>query len=379
MKSRMNVLFVTHHYLHGNGGGIYASRAYINALAEISDKITLLYPMKEGLEIEDISDKVESIPIYNNKSKALKAIDMLLGRIHRYFNCFEEHLKHDNYDYIVFDNSKVSYRLIDVAHKYGCKVITIHHNYEYEYNCDNLSGITKLLMLYWVKKFEKQAVIKSDLNLTLTQQDKILLTTNYSKGKNCNIDILGCFEFKRRNPILLKKKDNRYRFIITGSLGDVQTEQSLIPWLIEYYPILKQIIPEAILTIAGRNPSDKLIKLCKNVGVDLIASPRDMQPLLDNADFFICPTFLGGGLKLRLMDALKNGLPIIAHEISARGYDIFVEKGYLLAYNDVISFRKCLDIVCNSTFVMQDIQNLYESSFTFNTGVERFKQFLMQK
>ena len=45
----MNVLFITHHYLHGNGGGVFASRAYINVIAEIADHVTLLYPDKEGM------------------------------------------------------------------------------------------------------------------------------------------------------------------------------------------------------------------------------------------------------------------------------------------------------------------------------------------
>ena len=42
----MKVLFVTYHYLHGHGGGIFASRGFINAFAALSDEMTLLYPVK---------------------------------------------------------------------------------------------------------------------------------------------------------------------------------------------------------------------------------------------------------------------------------------------------------------------------------------------
>lgn len=44
----MRILYITHHYLSDNGGGTFASRAYINAFAEIADEMTLLYPVKEG-------------------------------------------------------------------------------------------------------------------------------------------------------------------------------------------------------------------------------------------------------------------------------------------------------------------------------------------
>lgn len=372
----MNILMVTHHYLYGNGGGVYASRAYINAFAEIADRMTLLYPMKEGMDIEGILDKVVAIPIYHKKHIYKKALDFLCGRVHRFFDSFEYYLGKSHYDYVVFDNSKVSYRLIDIAHNYRCKVITIHHNYEYEYNRDNLSGITKLLTLFWIKRLEKESIQKSDLNFTLTVQDRQLLADAYNAGNTRNIEVLGCFEYKRRAPIIVKNKDREYQFIITGSLGDVQTELSLLPWLEEYFPILKKYIPESKLVVAGRNPSIRVMEKCKELDVTLYASPTDMQPLLDAADFYICPTSLGGGLKLRVMDGLKNGLPVIAHEISARGYDSFIENGCLLTYRDRRSFEECLKHIQCEKYNRHKIQTLYNTIFTFDAGVLRLKELL---
>ena len=57
----MRVLFITHHFLNENGGGSFASRAFINAFAEISDQIILLYP-ENGKSIEEfVSSKVRYI------------------------------------------------------------------------------------------------------------------------------------------------------------------------------------------------------------------------------------------------------------------------------------------------------------------------------
>lgn len=367
---------VTHHYLHGNGGGIYASRAYINAFSEIADEVTLLYPMKEGMDVEGISDRVDAYPISNQKSRFRKIIDCLIGRMHRYSDCFEKFIKQRDYDYVVFDNSKVSYGLIDIAHRYGCKVITIHHNYEYEYNRDNLAGLTRAVFLFWIKRIEKQAVQKSDLNLTLTNQDKLLLAKAYDSSCLDRIAVLGCFEYARRNPVFSEKKDNEYNFIITGSLEDVQTEQSLLPWLDDYFPILKRNIPGMRLVIAGRNPSERIVTKCKDLDVDLYASPKDMKQLLDAADFYICPTSLGGGLKLRVMDGLKNGLPVIAHQVSARGYDSFIEEGCLLTYSDKETFEECLKRILHTNYERNEIQVLYDTIFSFEAGILRLRKLL---
>ena len=375
----MRVLFVTHHYLHGNGGGLYASRAYINAFTEIADRITLLYPMKKGMDIEGISEKVEAIPVYNNKSKWIKFFDLLRGKVHRFNEAFRHYIKSKNYDLVVFDTSLVSFNLIGVAHKYGCKVITIHHNYQVEYYRDNLSWYLRGVVLYWTKRLEKEAVQNSDLNLTITEQDKKLLAENYNNGLDKNIDVLGCFEWKDRELNVAKNKENKYCFIITGNLSAVQTEQSLLPWLDIFYPIMKEVIPCSQLIIAGKSPSKNIQNKCKELNVKLHASPSNMQPLLDTADFYICPTNLGGGLKLRVMDGLKNGIPVITHEVSARGYEMFTEKGYLLTYNDIQSFRECLKILSATSYNRSDIQTLYNTTFTFKLGVERLQRIITSK
>ena len=81
----MKVLFICHSYLKGNNGGIYASKAYINAFAELSDEMTLLYPYKKGMEPEDIMDeKITMIPVEDTRSKIKKYLDLIRGHVHRY-------------------------------------------------------------------------------------------------------------------------------------------------------------------------------------------------------------------------------------------------------------------------------------------------------
>ena len=83
----MKILFITHHYLSSNGGGSFASRAYINAFAEHADEMTLLYPVKDGEDLfPEINKKIKTIPVKYNLPKWRKLVDLLCGRIHRYFS-----------------------------------------------------------------------------------------------------------------------------------------------------------------------------------------------------------------------------------------------------------------------------------------------------
>lgn len=376
----MNILFVTHHFLCGNGGGVFASRAYINAFADLADGMTLLYPMKKGMEAQYISDKVKKVPIYYEKSKIAKLIALYGGKVHRYSAThFSETISKEKFDIVVFDSSLVSFRLIEIARKQGLNIITIHHNFQIEYFRDNSNVLTWLPWMFWTKRYESQAVNRSDLNLTLTAQDTDLLRSHYAKHKQPHFEVIGIFEFD--NNLLAQhatsEVSKQNRFVITGDLGAKQTEESLLPWLKTYYPILQKHFPDSTLTIAGKSPSDKLKQECgKHYSICLIDTPVDMQPILNDADYYICPICLGGGLKLRIMDGLKSGLIVLTHTVSARGYNAFSELNYLYNYHDEETFEKGVLSLKQNHSSKNEIIESYQSMFSLEAGKERLKKIL---
>ena len=375
----MNILFITHHYLSSNGGGSFASRAYINAFAEIADEMTLLYPIKEGENLfPGINKKVKTIPVEYNIPKWRKVFDLLCGRVHRYYKVAPKFIKSKDYDVVVFDNSKTSFRLIDFAHKYGKKTIVIHHNFEYEYVRDNTKGFLRLISLYWTKKYEKEAACKSDLNLTLTKQDLHLLCNEFRNGNRDNFKVLGTFEYKPFVSCRIKELEpGKINFVITGNLGARQTEQSLIPWIQNYYPLIKDVFPNSVVSIAGKNPSERLCQICQEAQILLIPSPNSMDPIMEKASYYICPIHLGGGIKLRVMDGLKWGVPVVAHSVSARGYDAFGNVGCLLTYSNKDEFQNALLRLKKIHLTKAFVQKIYASHFSFESGVERMKKILL--
>lgn len=152
----MKVLIITHHYLSGFGGGAFASRAFINAFSDRFNNVTLLYPAKNGECKIDINKRIRQIPVPYNIPKWRKLFHLCTGKTHRYYNAFTKIMNEQCFDLIVFDNSCVSFGLIDIAHKHHAKVITIHHNYEYEYKRDSSNRFLRPINLFWVKNMNKK-------------------------------------------------------------------------------------------------------------------------------------------------------------------------------------------------------------------------------
>lgn len=372
----MKTLFLTNSYLVGNSGGVYASRTHINLFAELSESMTLVYPNQRGKEASGISeDKLTMVPVDDYRSKIRKYLDLLMGKVHR-FNLKPEYLDSNKYDLVVFDNSVVSSGFVKRFKKAGIKTITIHHNYQIEYLLGDSSLITLVPNLFWTWIYEKQAVKYSDLNITLTRQDIDLLKRHYDW--NASFAVLGVFEYQRGSMPVLPQEERRHRYVITGGLGFKQTERSLIRWIQDYFPILIKEDPGATLTIAGSNPSSLLANVIAEAGIRLIASPKDMKPILNEADYYICPIDRGGGLKLRVMDGLKMGLPVLSHKVSVRGYETMQDAGFVFSYSNRESFIKGVQQLTNIKVDRCTIQNTYNNCFNFEEGILKLKRILEQ-
>lgn len=373
----MKVLFVTHHYLDGFGGGTFASRGYINAFARIADEITLLCPVRGDRMPESIDPSVRIVPVEDRRGRLAKLARIIAGRLHRYDDAFPGELGKCSYDHVVFDTCYPSFRMIAPAHDAGCKVVTIHHNFQLDFVRDNTVGPLRAVMSYWTRRCEREAVLKSDLNLVLTNTDRELLRKHYDPGRRGVIRVLGVFEYSQRPALVPPPHPAEPVFVITGDLGIRQTEVSLLDWTKRFYPILAGLVPGARIIVAGKNPAKRIRDLCRDYGFELIPSPPDMSVVLSRGRYYICPTALGGGLKLRIMDGLKAGMPVLTHAVSARGYEGF-EGFCLFAYDDVPSFRKGLEDLLCAEVHPADIVSRYDSVFSFGSGVERLRNLLFE-
>ena len=373
----MRTLFVTYHYLHGNGGGVFASRGYVNAFAELSEHLTLLCPVKGDARPEGIREDVHIVPVHYDKPQWVKFLHLLMGRIHRYFGIFEETLAAGRFDTVVFDACYASFRLIGKARQAGCRVITIHHNYQVDYVRANFRFPTRLPMLYWTRICEKEAVLGSDLNLVLTEDDRMTLRSRYDRESRTRFGVLGVFEYRRDKPLQHPPVEKPV-FVMTGNLSMRQTEEPLLQWIDECFPELS-CVPASIgrpsVIVAGKEPSGRLRDRCQEAGIELIPSPRDMQAVLVRGRYYVCPASMGGGLKLRILDGLKNGMPVLAHAAASRGYESFVDR-FVFCFSDRNSFRKALGRMLALEADADDLKRLYQQVFSFDAGLERLRNLL---
>ncbi len=378
----MSVLIITNNYLDGKTGGSVASLGFINAFPSLFSDCYLIYPVNGEQTIREIHPGLKRIPCIDNRKKWEKGAGVFFGKIHRFSRLSREMISEIKPEIMVFDTSIVSHGLIDIAKKNQAKIITIHHNVERDYFSDNPPPlIIRFPYRFYIKRAERKCVQKSDLNLTLTTNDKSRLTELYTNTRKSDIECLGVFEPYGTESFINAENDKKdretIRLSITGSLGYSQSNLSIIKFVKDYFPEVAVDGLNFETVIAGSNPSDELKHLCDDkAGLKLISNPGNLSEIIAESDIYLCPVESGSGLKLRIMDALRLGKPVIAHEISARGYEQFVNTGFIFTYSDVPTFRKCIQNVTRREFRRDEIRKLFFEAFSFSNGVTRLSKLL---
>lgn len=377
------ILFIATTNLHGRSGGALAALAYYNAVrANYGSIVDLALPEEFSYGTFE-----EAIPV-PKRSKYISYIEIFKGRFHRYKDFFCKFLrkKSENYDIAIINGGFYAGDMVKMFQSYGLKVIVIHHNYEPEYHIDNktlptLHGLTS----YFVKKNECAAYRYADLNAFLTNSDILLHQQHYGNGRQEPF-LLGVFEPVRNNAsykeIHEAQANYHKRIVITGSMNSVQTVRGIMDFKQRYFPILRSKFPDWKIVIAGRKPAESIKQFQENNKdvISLIPNPSNIDEVISLGSIFLCPTNVGGGLKLRIMDGLKNGLPVLTHRVSARGYEIFEKQPFFYIYDDELSFEtgltNLIEIVQKHQTSRSQIYSLYNSAFSFEAGCKRIREMI---
>lgn len=376
----MKILYILKHNPWGIGGGCYACRNYLELFSEIFKDAHLdVLICEEYLKGARLTDFVNCkfIPVAA-RSKLGKYMSPITGVLHRHNGVARRMIARNDYDYCIFDHNSIAGTLVDVCRKKNIKTIVLNHNCEQEYFRDNNSKIKNLLLLPVVRRNERHSYKECDYNIFLTEEDEATFKKLYGSSETKSI-VGGCFlrkgekinvaddrPFDKENP----------KIVISGTMGNVQNLDGINYFLDELY----RFVPENMsVVLTGRNPSVGLKeKVAQYNNVRIIENPENILDIVGQCDIFVCPTRLGGGMKLRIIDGLRCGLPVIAHKVSARGYTHFMKNGIVRQYESPEGFKDCLEKtladIKSERLDIHKIKSEAEIFFSFNTALERIKK-----
>ncbi len=132
-----------------------------------------------------------------------------------------------------------------------------------------------------------------------------------------------------------------WRMIFWGALGRRENSEAVM-WLVrEVFPLLRKEVPRAHLILAGSNPPKALYESAVP-GIEMTGFVEDPATVFSRADVAVLPLFLGAGVKVKVLECLAAGLPVITTEIGAEGINATSDDGLLVQPSDASVFVRAL-------------------------------------
>jgi glycosyltransferase involved in cell wall biosynthesis len=89
----------------------------------------------------------------------------------------------------------------------------------------------------------------------------------------------------------------------------------------------------------------------KTCCIQLIANPKEIAPIYDQADIVVVPLAEGGGSRIKILEALALGCPIVATAKAVEGLGLVPDRHFLQAENAADMARAVARLFKNESLV----------------------------
>jgi glycosyltransferase involved in cell wall biosynthesis len=310
MTEKKNILIITAFPPSNYGAGLNYTLNLINDLQKLYH-IDIIYFNFPGIET--------TVPFLKRKksSLTLKIIRSVFSPfMHPFYTCrfslsllFRLYRIRNNYDYIYFDFNQVHIYSLFIPHK--SKLLMLHDVMIQKYK--RKKGMLNRLQCLWIFYSEKIILHFSHASLyVFSKKDQHIL----SKVYNCKSNIVDFYISEKIRTSSPKIIHSQYCFI--GAWNRSENFESLL-WFNDFVlPFIKT--QDEFLVIGGGMPQS-FYKSINNPKVKYLGFVDDPYEIISHSKALIAPLFHGAGVKVKTLEAILCGIPVIGTKIAFEGID----------------------------------------------------------
>jgi sugar transferase (PEP-CTERM/EpsH1 system associated) len=119
--------------------------------------------------------------------------------------------------------------------------------------------------------------------------------------------------------------------VFTGKM-DFRPNVDAVLWFAkEVLPRVRERVPDVRFWVVGQRPHPRLAALRKDPVITLTGSVEDTRPYIAGAAVYVAPLRIGGGTRLKLLEAMAMARAVVATRLGAEGYEVRDGRELLLA------------------------------------------------
>ena len=113
---------------------------------------------------------------------------------------------------------------------------------------------------------------------------------------------------------------------------DYRANVTGLQWFCEHvWPRVREVRPDAVFQIVGRNPTPPVQRLSEIAGVEVVGPVEDVRECLSRARVIVVPLLIARGVQNKILEAMAAGKPVVASPQALAGLGVCHEEDVLAA------------------------------------------------
>ena len=227
-----------------------------------------------------------------------------------------------------------------------------------------------------MKKFEEKYYKENLINgyTFISEDDEFFFKDMYGEKKVCLIPP-GINSIENNY-----KKLNGYNIVFTGKM-DYEPNIQAIKWFYEnIFPKIKKDIPEVKFYIVGKNPTT-YIKNIASEDVIVTGEVESVTEYLNLANIVVIPLLSGGGVKIKLMEALQNNNIVISTSKGVEGTKFENKRDLFVTDNSQEFSNYCIEILKNPNeykFLIDNAIEKINKNYLWESIGQKYEEYLKE-
>jgi glycosyltransferase involved in cell wall biosynthesis len=119
--------------------------------------------------------------------------------------------------------------------------------------------------------------------------------------------------------------------VFVGAMNYYANVDAALWFAHDVWPRVRSLFPECRLTLVGSDPVPEVLALRGTEGVEVTGTVKDVRPFYHHADIALAPLRMGGGTRLKILEAMAAGVSVISTAVGAEGLAVESERHILIA------------------------------------------------
>jgi len=165
-----------------------------------------------------------------------------------------------------------------------------------------------------------------------------------------------------------------------GAINYFPNTDGVLFFLDEVFPFVKRLHPRARLLIVGQQPPASISGRASD-DVTVTGLVDDIRPYIERAAVVIVPLRIGGGTRLKIVEAMAMGKPIVSTHLGAEGLEVDDGENILLAdrpeeFADQVA--RVLGDPALAARLGESARRCAEARYTWRSAVDRLERFYQE-